>query len=408
MDMDTEYVNGRKVVKKHVATIHCCNKLSLLERKISNALLYHAFPNLTTSLEHEITVESLKKLLSFNSKNTLVLKKALKTLVSTIIEWNLLNENVEEIESFEGWNASTILSSVSVNKGIIRYQYSELLKQLIVDPKMYGRISLIIQARFKSAYSLVLYENCVRYRGLPYTKNFNYRIFRKLLGVEDGKYETFRDFNRRVLTPAVTEINRSSDIQVVPEITRKARKVQSIKFSLQERPIKRRIGQSNHNTVKTRLVCDFVENDLIANFITVYGKEPVEKAINYIKRKKSYQRGEIKNFSGYLSTVLKNGYQESKLQTGEATATSHAKNILNEIEQEVERERYKVQKMLAIYSDLKQEDQELMNLSFTTNGGSLYQYAEPYIKMAGFSNIIVFENGFAKFLSKEFSDFFDV
>ena len=43
MEMDTgfprdfEIINGRHVVKKHVATIHCSNKLSLLERKISNA-----------------------------------------------------------------------------------------------------------------------------------------------------------------------------------------------------------------------------------------------------------------------------------------------------------------------------------------------------------------------------------
>ena len=50
LHQDFEIINGRQVVKKHVATIHCSNKLSLLERKISNALLFHAFSNLKLQL----------------------------------------------------------------------------------------------------------------------------------------------------------------------------------------------------------------------------------------------------------------------------------------------------------------------------------------------------------------------
>ena len=240
---NTEVINGRHIVKKHVATIHCSNKLSLLERKISNALLYHAFPKLKVQNVHEIKIDELKRLLGANTRNHKALKEALKKLISTLLEWNLLGEAVPEME-LEGWNASTILSSVSVQRGIIKYQYSELIKTLLIDPKIYGKINLTIQARFKSSYALALYENCSRYRGLPYTKSFDMAVFRRLMGVEDGKYNIFRDFNRRVLNPAITEINTCSDIRVTPELSRTGRVVKAIKFRIEERPIKQRIGIS--------------------------------------------------------------------------------------------------------------------------------------------------------------------
>src|SRR3990167_11367683 len=167
---DHEIINGRTVVKKHVATIHCSNKLSLLERKISNALLFHAFPNLKEQLIHHIRIDELKRLIGANTRNHQALKDALKKLISTVLEWNLLGESVPELD-LEGWNASTILSSVSVHKGVVKYQYSELIKTLLVDPTIYGKINLTIQARFRSSYALALYENCSRYRGLPYTNN---------------------------------------------------------------------------------------------------------------------------------------------------------------------------------------------------------------------------------------------
>ena len=131
LHQDFEIINGRQVVKKHVATIHCSNKLSLLERKISNALLFHAFSNLKLQLVHEIKIDELKRLISANTRNHKALKEAMKKLICTVLEWNLLGDSIPEME-LEGWNASTILSSVSVQKGIIKYQYSELIKTLLI------------------------------------------------------------------------------------------------------------------------------------------------------------------------------------------------------------------------------------------------------------------------------------
>ncbi|MCX7124629.1 MAG: replication initiation protein, partial [Gammaproteobacteria bacterium] len=224
----------------------------------------------------------------------------------------MLGDSIPEME-LEGWNASTILSSVSVQKGIIKYQYSELIKTLLIDPKIYGKINLAIQARFKSSYALALYENCSRYRGLPYTKNIDIDIFRKLMGVEDGKYDIFRDFNRRVLNPAITEINTCSDIRVSPEITRMGRVVKSIKFKIEERAIKQRIGVSD-NTVQKNLSVS-AERDIFKELKNAHGEDKVEKAIQYVQSRPSYKNGEIKNVVGYVASAINNDYQEKKTDT---------------------------------------------------------------------------------------------
>ncbi|CAM4430691.1 MAG: hypothetical protein LEGION0398_MBIBDBAK_01346 [Legionellaceae bacterium] len=180
-----------KELKKHVAIIHCTNTLSLMQRKISNALLYHAFPNLLINEEHEITIKQLCNIIGYNGYNYDAIKAALKQLIATIIEWNITDENGEE-----DWSASAILASVQLKSANCKYSYSPRLRQLLSNPKMYGKINLAIQARFSSSYGLALYENCVRFIRLPYTKWFDLDTFRKIMGVHKNKYEIFRDFKR--------------------------------------------------------------------------------------------------------------------------------------------------------------------------------------------------------------------
>ena len=62
-------ISARKELKKHAATIHCSNSLSLLQRKISNALLYHAYSELMLKSEHEITVKQLCRLIGYQGNN---------------------------------------------------------------------------------------------------------------------------------------------------------------------------------------------------------------------------------------------------------------------------------------------------------------------------------------------------
>lgn len=71
-----------------------------------------------------------------------------------------------------------------------------------------------------SKYSVSLYENIAQMVNLERKQFHDYSIaeFRDLMGVLDGQYKTFGEFNKHVLKPAVMEINAlaSFTIGVLP------------------------------------------------------------------------------------------------------------------------------------------------------------------------------------------------
>jgi len=306
-------------LKKHAATIHCSNTLSLLQRKISNALLYHAYKELMLKEEHEISVKQLCQLISYSGNNHAAIREALKGLISTVIEWNVVDDST----GAEDWTASSIIASVSLKGPLCYYAYSPRMKQLLHSPSMFGKINLVIQSRFKSSYGLALYENCIRYRGLPHTKWLDIDMFRKLMGVPDGKYSVFRDFKKRVLDKAIEEINRFSELMVDVEFMREKRQVTRIRFSLKEREKKVRLGANVNSSddeekLKTKLMNDYgLSSEQAQLVLHEYSKDFIIEKIELIESSKNYQLGKVHNLTAYLFSALKNNFQPGKLKIGE-------------------------------------------------------------------------------------------
>ncbi|MCA9750232.1 MAG: replication initiation protein, partial [Romboutsia sp.] len=311
---------NKKELKKHIATIHCANTLSLLQRKISNALLYNAYPNLLTQEEHELSIKQLCNLIGYSGNNHSAIKIAVKGLIVTLIEWNVIDELGEE-----DWTASALLASVRLKGSRCIYAYSPRMKELLFSPKIYGKVNLIVQSRFKSSYGLALYENCIRYQGLPQTRWFEYNLFRKLMGVPDDKYNVFRDFNRRVLSKAVDEVNTYSDLQIDVEIQRKGRAVSAIRFILRERPKMKSFSakavgtkdginfNSDQGLLFNKLHSIFgISKSQVKEILNNYPHDYITEKIDLIKGQKKYIDGNVINLAGYLISALKNNYQVKK------------------------------------------------------------------------------------------------
>lgn len=314
-----EKPESKTELKKHAATIHCSNSLSLLQRKVSNALLYHAYKELMSKEEHEITVKQLCRLIGYHGNNHAAIKDALKGLISTVIEWNLINDVTGE----ENWTASSIIASVSLEGPLCYYAYSPRMKQLLHSPSMFGKIDLVIQSRFRSSYGLALYENCIRYRGLPATKWFDMDLFKKLMGIPAGMYDVFRDFKRRVLDKAIDEVNTYSDLVIASEFVREGRKVLKVRFKLKERAKKTRLGTktivpeltliSDSDALKKNLLENFqLSLEQIEQLMTEYEPKFIQDKIDVIIKSKPYQDGKVQNLAGYLLSAVKNNYQPPK------------------------------------------------------------------------------------------------
>ena len=306
-------------LKKHAATIHCSNTLSLLQRKISNALLYHAYRELLEKDEHEISIKQLCRLIGYAGNNHAVIKEALKALISTVIEWNLISDETGQ----ENWTASSMIASVSLEGPHCYYAYSARMKKLLYSPSMFGKIDLVIQSHFRSSYGLALYENCIRYHGLPYTKWLEMDVFKKLMGVPQNLYPVFRDFKRRVLDKAINEVNTYSDLVISPDFIKEGRRVAKIRFMLKGRAKKTRIGEnvalaltedSSPDPLIVKLQELGISADSTEQLITDYGRSFLQEKLLVMEASSPYQQGKIKNLAAYFISTVKNNYQLPKSQ----------------------------------------------------------------------------------------------
>ncbi len=218
-------------LKKAAPAIHIASKngrLSFLQRKIGNILLYNAYQDLLTKEIHSIRVRDLAENVGFNSNDYDLLKTSLKQLRNIAIEWNVLNKDGKE-----KWGVSSMIAEAQIENGVITYSYPPMLRKLLYNPEIFARIDLRVQKRFSGNYALSLYENCYRFKSSGTTGVIPLDTWKKLIGVESGgTYEIFKNLNRKIVKPAIEEINLVSDIYVTVEYVKEGRKVIGLQFNI--------------------------------------------------------------------------------------------------------------------------------------------------------------------------------
>ena len=213
-------------LKKHVAAIHCSGELSLVERKLSNILLLNAYNDLLTKDVHTIQSRLVFAMLGWEDSNNIDgLKTTLKSLMSTIVEFNLIGDGKDE------WEAMTLLSSAKLVGGECSYSYSKGLAAKFYKPEVYAVINLAVQKRFKSNYALTLYENCIRFINVGSTGYWEIATFRKMMGAKSPTYDEFKRLSSFVIKVAVNEINAEAGIKIVADYKKVNRKVVAVRFT---------------------------------------------------------------------------------------------------------------------------------------------------------------------------------
>lgn len=103
----------------------------------------------------------------------------------------------------------------------VRYGVPKKLSPVLVRSNRWGRIKAEVVCAMTSKYAMALYELVQLRAGLDRCiEQFSLERFRDLLGVPPGKLTRGPDFERRVIEPAVLEVNGLSDMGVKVELTR--------------------------------------------------------------------------------------------------------------------------------------------------------------------------------------------
>lgn len=203
------------------------------DRKAINWLLHNAFDKISEPVVHEAKESELRKYLSSHQSNDRI-KDITKRLGSTLLSYDYLDE-----DGLPQWGYGTLITiSGSTRDDLIRYEFPHWLRPLLAEPAKWARLSLRILQKFSSKYAVTLYEN------LEVHANKDHAIWpvsvddlRVVLGVAEGKLKTFNDLTRRVIEPALREVNEHADFVAKFEIAaRHGRKVTNVRFVITKKP----------------------------------------------------------------------------------------------------------------------------------------------------------------------------
>jgi len=158
---------------KNIGAMHISNDLTLIERKIMNIILWNAFNiekdiitneksfNKDNKKIYSLDLSAIEDVLGWDRYiHRMDIKKSLKKLVSTSLQFNILKK--QNTDSGR-WNiTSSLLSDVATdnddNTNEIYYAFSHGIKDIIIKPTLYGWINLEEQKSIDSKYTLALLE----------------------------------------------------------------------------------------------------------------------------------------------------------------------------------------------------------------------------------------------------------
>lgn len=296
--------SSNEQVKKHVAAIHTSGILSLLERKMVNVLLLNAYDALLTRRTHTLPIKHLCAMLGWDESNNIErLQDVLRKLASTAVEFNMMEDGKEV------WRVMAMLSYGEIKDGICTYRYDEYLAERLYDPEIYATINIGIQRRFEGSYALTLYENCLRYKVVGSTGWWELNRFKKIIGASAAVYDEFKYLKRDVIIKPVEEINRISDIQLVPEFQKQGRKVTAVRFLITENPqqtLLKPVIQDDHAAIReSELFKRLLEHGIgerLAILWILQDEERARQVVEYVeaKARKKQVKGST---AGYIRTL---------------------------------------------------------------------------------------------------------
>lgn len=326
-----------QILKKHVAAIHIGAKLSLLQRKLVNALLYNAYDQLLTAQNHEISASVLCEMIGFDSKNIGYLKGALKGLMETVVEFDVLEENGER-----SWEAMVLLPYAKIKGGTCTYRYERALAEKLYHPDVYSKINLSVLREMNSAHALVLYENCYRFEGIGHTAWWDVDVFRKLMGVDMmSSYKPFKALNRNVIQPAMKEVNKLSNIQVEMETRMKGRSVTGLRFIVRPNRQLSLVGMETEDEITRNpayqaLLAEGISKNLARSWLLEYGEEHIFDKLDLASSQAA--SGKIKSSkAGFLKAAVEQDYHnEGAARKKALEAAGAAKAAREKIERELQ------------------------------------------------------------------------
>lgn len=294
-------------------------RITLLARRIYNALLYHAQRQGVDKPVYALPLAELIGDARFNSNNTDLLKSHLRDMQSTTIEWSTNGVAPNR------WVSSQLIGTVTIEEPgrgrpcIITWRYPDEIRERLVRPNQYTKVLLEISALMRSYPASVLYEIGARYLTSPSRLTMREDTIwwaAVLTGRSDIKEVDYRFLKRDVISKALVEVEALCDDFALELIEHKrGRKVEEIQFRVIPK-LQQAFGELN-DPAKNVFDLEIVERLIRLGFkkedaqdvYAAHDEGHLRSTLAHTEqRQKSKTLSELESPAAYFRDALKKGY----------------------------------------------------------------------------------------------------
>lgn len=320
--------------KKAVQIVHSKPKapMSLLQRKLSNAWLRNAIETQTSAegLWFTINQHEMLETIKFNSNNRTYMQESALEMMKIVFEWDVLGG--DETKKKGLFKASVLFPEIEVVGDVIRYQISNQLRPLVLNPDIYALIDDNVIYNLRRASSAAIYEHCIRFVNIGKTTPVQWEDFRDMIlgeSADSKTYQEYKFFKSKILKPSIVEVNAEADVIVeLQEITR-GRKVISLQFSIVRKAPALPNLDSEASEASLLLIGEMVSLGLpqseAKRMAKAYSLARVKAALQYTRKRSSDQHAsKLENVGAYFRQALVNdwGLSESVVEEVHSTPPS--------------------------------------------------------------------------------------
>jgi len=195
-------------------------------RKLFNLLLHFHLQTDSAEGRHSVPINTIQLYVDFNGRVETQLLLACERLSQTVVRWELRDGHGHGETGF-----ATLLSQAWCDSGQLHFSLPPRLSELLQNDKAFGLIHLDVLGLFTGPHTRALYDLLrplarVETRGWMELDDFR----RGMHLARDADALPFADLRRRVIEPALGEINAVSDLRAAVEYRRQGRRVTGVKF----------------------------------------------------------------------------------------------------------------------------------------------------------------------------------
>lgn len=307
-------------------------KLTLLSRRIYNALLFHAQQLGVDNPTYTIALGELIEDARFTSNNTELLKSHIRDMQATTIEWHTSTGGTQK------WTSTQLLGTVHINEPgrgsacTITWTYPDPIRERLVKPAHYTRVLLEISSMMRSYAAAVLYELGSRYLTSPGGLTMREDVAwwaAVLTGRSDIKQVMYRDLHRFTIKKALAELDALCEDFRMELIEHKSggRKVEELQFRVVRKAQSSLVGMTDPGrnvfdlSLIERLVTLGFKQAEAQDLYSVTDEGVLRAALEHVaQRVKNATLPPLKSPAAYLRDALKKQYAGSAGEGGQSPA----------------------------------------------------------------------------------------